>query len=93
MNNVCFVYLYRCRIPECDSFEKPTLNADWLVHAMPSSTDPRRCSRYAPRNVSEIPDTGGQLGTCSPDFFDQNVTIGCEEWVFGNGSSIVKEVC
>ncbi|XP_077294523.1 organic cation transporter protein-like [Arctopsyche grandis] len=82
---------YRCRIPECDPLENPILETDWLVNAMPSSGDPRRCSRYATKNTTEIPDPGGQ-DVCNPDLFNQSQIIKCEEWVYGQGDSIVKEL-
>lgn len=81
------VYInFRCKVPQCDGNES-ILETPWLPIAMPESNSPRRCSMYAPTNINI-----SEPGTCSAEMFDQTQRIPCEEWIFGEGETVVKDV-
>ena len=92
------VYCCRCRIPDCDSTEA-TFNPDWLQNAVPfhqhdSRPVPRRCLRFAPRNLSLLSDNSEQnVTSCSPESFDNHSVIRCNEWVYaGEETTVLREV-
>jgi hypothetical protein len=88
----------RCRIPECEGTEA-TFYPDWLQNAVPFHQHgaryvPRRCLRFASRNLSLLgDDTEGNVSSCSPESFDNRSFVRCDEWVYAEEeTTILREV-
>jgi hypothetical protein len=91
-------YCCRCRIPECEGTES-TFNPDWLQNAVPfhehdARSVPRRCLRFAFRNLSLLADdTERNVSSCSPESFDNHSVVRCDEWVYAEEeTTILREV-
>jgi hypothetical protein len=89
-------YDFRCLIPECDR-EDAIYQPEWLRNAVPYADDkPSLCRKYA-SSFTALASTAGPLTnnetTCSPDLFDSNTTVPCQDWVFETEEwTIVNEV-
>jgi hypothetical protein len=88
---------YRCRIPECEGTEA-TFNPDWIQNAVPfhqhdARPVPRRCLRFASRNLSLLSDdTERNVTFCSPESFDNHSVFRCDEWVYdGEETTVLRE--
>lgn len=91
-------YCCRCRIPECESTEA-TFNPEWLQNAVPfhqhdARSVPRRCLRFASRNLSLLSDdTERNVTFCSSESFDNHSVFRCDEWVYaGEETTVLREV-
>jgi len=92
------LYCCRCRIPECEGTEA-TFNPDWIQNAVPfhqhdARSVPRRCLRFASRNLSLLSDdTERNVTFCSPESFDNHSVFRCDEWVYdGEETTVLREV-
>lgn len=74
---------FRCKVKECEGFN----NSNWLINAIPISNDElSKCSRYA------VKDNASNNDSCSEDAFDKTVQLECEELVYSDEDSAVRDV-
>ena len=72
-------YILRCKVPECEEENESFLN-DWLNVTVPFTDGtkfPEKCERFLP-----IADNRSVDFTCSPEEFERESKINCNEFVY-----------
>ncbi|XP_023935711.2 organic cation transporter protein-like [Bicyclus anynana] len=80
---------HRCRIPECGEYEKMhDIKPEWIKNAVPEiSTGLASCEKYASTGLQ----VNGTLDYCPANFFDQSITIPCNDFVYAKDNTVIYE--
>lgn len=80
---------FRCLIPECDT-PNPDFSPWWLDKAVPITSTGALdgCQRYGSGNSSAMVVNG----TCSPELFDIDIVLACDDYVYENTNTVVYDV-
>lgn len=87
---VCYIVIFRCKIPQCDDYGDILYEPAWINDAIPLKNGvPEQCLRFSMTN--EFNDTSHT--SCTANIFNRSRIIRCNEFVYKTDEvNLVNEV-